>query len=194
MGLAGEGGTGEGTALRRVVVGVSGDAGNPGVLHRAAAEARVRGAELRAVLAWQPPDVFCSRGGPGFPGGLAEYREDAVARLRDALATAFGELGPGVAVAGVAVRGTPGPALVSAASEPDDLLVVGTGSRTVLHRLTRPSVARYCLAHAACPVLTLPPSPLEDELRAVHLRNLWRMPLSTRELASAAPPSSSAAR
>ncbi|MFB0631122.1 hypothetical protein [Streptomyces sp. AB3(2024)] len=47
------------------------------------------------------------------------------------------------------VRGTPGPALVDVARDPDDLLVGGTGSRAALRRLVRPSVARYCLAHAA---------------------------------------------
>jgi hypothetical protein len=50
------------------------------------------------------------------------------------------------------------------ANLPDDLLIVGTGRRSALGRMVRRSVARYCLAHARCPVLAVPPSPLMDEM------------------------------
>lgn len=166
----------------RVVLGVTGTPGSLAALHRAAAEARVRGAELLAVLAWQPPGGdLASRDGCG-PSVLAECRAASADRLRDALGTAFGVVGPGVPVAGLTVRGTPGAALVDTARDPEDLLVVGAGPRTPLRRLLRPSVARYCLAHATCPVLSVPPSPLQAELAAAHRRNLWRLPLDLREL------------
>ncbi|MEU9106348.1 universal stress protein [Streptomyces xanthophaeus] len=83
---------------------------------------------------------------------------------------------------GLTVRGSPGAALVDVARGPDDLLVVGTGSRAPLRRLLRPSVARYCMSHAACPVLAVPPSPLQAQLESVHRRNVWRIPLDPREL------------
>ncbi|MFF4872007.1 universal stress protein [Streptomyces sp. SID5770] len=170
--------------MRRVVVGATETPGGMTALHRAAAEARVRDAELWAVLAWQPPGgEIGSRNGCG-PSDPAEHRAAAVERLRDVLATAFGTAGPGVALAGLTVRGTPGAALVGVAHEPEDLLVVGTGPRTVFHRLVRPSVARYCLVHAACPVLVVPPSPLQAELEAVHRRNFWRRPLDLGELSA----------
>ncbi|WP_308299591.1 universal stress protein [Streptomyces sp. CJ_13] len=169
-------------AVRRVVVGVTGTPGSMSALHRAAAEARVRDAELRVVLAWQSPGgELGSRNGLG-PSALAECRAAVVERLREVLDTAFGAVKPGVTVAGLTVRGTPGAALVDAARDAQDLLVVGTGSRAALRRLVRPSVARYCLAHAACPVLVVPPSPLQSELDAAHRRNFWRMPLDLREL------------
>ncbi|MFG2488649.1 MULTISPECIES: universal stress protein [Streptomyces] len=168
--------------MRRVVVGATGTPGSLTALHKAAAEARVRDAELWVVLAWQSPaGELGSRNGFG-PGALAECRAVAVERLREVLGTAFGAVQPGVTLAGVTVRGTPGAALVDTARGPEDLLVVGTGSRTVLRRLVRPSVARYCLAHATCPVLAVPPSPLQAELDAVHRRNVWRIPLDPREL------------
>ncbi|WP_405982400.1 universal stress protein [Streptomyces sp. NBC_00158] len=168
--------------MRRVVVGATGTLGSLTALHRAAAEARARDAELRVVLAWQPPGgELGSRNGLG-PSALAECRATAVERLREVLDTAFGAAKPGVTLAGLTVRGTPGAALVDTAREPDDLLVVGTGSRGALRRLVRPSVARYCLAHAACPVLVVPPSPLQAELDVAHRRNLWRMPMDLREL------------
>lgn len=167
--------------MRRVVVGVTGTPGNLAALHRAAGEARVRGAELWAVLAWQPPGGGLAR--RNGPVALAPCRAAAVTRLREVLDTAFGAVKPGVTLQGFTVRGTPGAALVDTARDPDDLLVVGTGSRAALRRLVRPSVARYCLAHAACPVLAVPPSPLQAQLAAAHRRNFWRMPLDLRELA-----------
>jgi hypothetical protein len=53
---------------------------------------------------------------------------------------------------------------VEAADQPGDLLVIGTGRRSPLGRALRRSVGRYCLAHARCPVLAVPPSALMDEL------------------------------
>jgi hypothetical protein len=41
------------------------------------------------------------------------------------------------------------------------VIVVGAGRRGVLSRLFHGRVARYCVAHAGCPVLAIPPSPLE---------------------------------
>ncbi|MGW1767708.1 universal stress protein [Streptomyces sp. NPDC002073] len=169
--------------MRRVVVGVTGTPGSLTALHRAAAEARVREAELQVVLAWQSPGgELGSRNGLG-PSALAECRAGAAERLREVLDAAFGTAEPGVTLAGLTIRGTPGAVLVDTARDPEDLLVVGTGSRAALRRLVRPSVARYCLAHAACPVLVVPPSPLQAELEVAHRRNFWRMPLDPRELA-----------
>ncbi|MET9609718.1 universal stress protein [Streptomyces sp. NPDC006512] len=170
--------------MPRVVVGVTGTPGSLTALHRAAAEARARGAELRVVLAWQAPGGgLGSRGGSGVPAP-ADCRAAAVERLREVLDGAFGAAPPGVTLTGYTVRGTPGAVLVDVARDAEDLLVIGTGPRVPLRRLVRPSVARYCLAHAACPVLVVPPSPLEAELDAVHRRNFWRLPLDVRELTS----------
>ncbi|WP_240803534.1 universal stress protein [Streptomyces sp. A0592] len=167
--------------MARVVVGVTGTPGSLTALHRAAAEARVRRAELLAVLAWQSPGgALGSRNGWG-PDVLTEYRSAAADRLREALDAAFGVEWPCVPVEGLTVRGTPGAALVDVARDPEDLLVVGAGSRAALRRLVRPSVARYCLAHAPCPVLAVPPSPLQAALAAERRRNRLRMPLVLRE-------------
>ncbi|MFD8984791.1 universal stress protein [Streptomyces sp. NPDC059564] len=167
---------------RRVVAGVSGSPGSLAVLHRGAAEARLRGAELWVVLAWQAPG-----GGLGSRTSSRDVlypacRAAAVERLRQALDGAFGAGGPGVTLAGQAVRGTPGAALVDAVRDADDLLVVGAGPRGPLLGALRPSVARYCLTHAPCPVLAVPPNPLEAQLASAHRRNAWHVPLDTREL------------
>ncbi|MFJ2823935.1 universal stress protein [Streptomyces toxytricini] len=170
---------------QRVVTGVSGSPGSLTALHRAAAEARLRNAELWVVLAWQAPGGAqpLGRHCGGGTSSPAPGRAAAVEQLRGALDTAFGTVRPGVTLAGLTVRGTPGAALVDATRDADDLIVVGTGSRSLIRRL-RPSVARYCQTHAACPVLAVPPSPLQADLDAVHRRNLWRLPLDLRELAT----------
>ncbi|MCB5164057.1 universal stress protein [Streptomyces bambusae] len=166
----------------RVVVGTDGSPGCAGALHRAAAEARVRQAELWVVLAWQPPGGgLGSRHAPGLP--VADgCRATAAERLLEALDSAFGTTGPGVASTGLIVRATPGAALVDSVRDAADLIVVGTGRRGLLQRALRPSVARYCLSHAPCPVLAVPPSPLRADLDAVRRRNAWRIPLDVRDL------------
>ncbi|MGE7385207.1 universal stress protein [Streptomyces sp. NPDC004126] len=169
--------------MPKVVVGVSEGLGGLGALHRAAVEARLRRVELCAVLAWQAPD-----GGPGSRTScgvpvLALCRSAAADRLREVLGAAFGAGTPAVTVTALTVRGTAGAALVDVARDPEDLLVVGAGPQGPLRRILRPSVARYVLAHAACPVLTVPPSPLQAEYEAAHRRNSWRLPLDARDLA-----------
>ncbi|MEU9953118.1 universal stress protein [Streptomyces sp. NPDC047939] len=172
----------------RVVVGVSCSQGSLAPLHRAAAEARRIEGELWAVLAWEPPggelghrSLLCSP-------QPAEYRGSARERLCRALDAAFGSAGPDVPLQSLVVRGSPGRVLVETAGRDDDLLIVGTGSRRWLHRVLCPSVARYCLAHASCPVLAVPPSPLEKELGTLRRRITWRPPLDVRELTGPEPP------
>lgn len=164
----------------RVVAGVSGSAGSRAALRRAAAEARTRRAELWAVLAWQPPggDVRGQRV-PVSPLECGDLEYGDWERLaRTTLLTTLHEVfpagpGPGVPLRAVLARGTPGRALAGAADREDDLLVVGAGHRGRLHRALYPSVSRYCLAHSGCPVLAVPPSPLEAELAAARRRDLW---------------------
>ncbi|MEU5287900.1 universal stress protein [Streptomyces sp. CA-278952] len=160
---------------QRIVVGVSGSPGSLAALHQATAEARERNADLYAVLAWQLPGGGLGGRATYGTAALREYREAAVEELRTLLDGAFAVRRPGVALSGLAVRGEPGPVLVEAAGSADGLLVVGAGSRGRWLPTLRPSVARYCLAHAACPVLAVPPNPLEAELAAV-LGDNWSLP------------------
>jgi len=67
-------------------------------------------------------------------------------------------------------RGETGPVLVDVADQPDDLLVIGTGRRALIGRALRKSVGRYCLAHAKCPVLAVPPSQLMEEVEGGGFR------------------------
>ncbi|MEU2727505.1 universal stress protein [Streptomyces griseoviridis] len=161
---------GEGTGTRRVVVGVSGSLGGLTALARAAEEARCRRAELWAVLAWEPPGGDGPMSRSAAPESLLrEWRDLAEGRLLGVLADAFPAAeGPGVPLSAITSRGSAGRALVELSSGESDLLVIGTGRRGRLRRMCGPSVSRYCLAHATCPVLAVPPSPLAAEMTAIR--------------------------
>ncbi|MEV2248698.1 universal stress protein [Streptomyces sp. NPDC049970] len=165
---------------RRIVVGVSGSLGSLAALHRAAAEAQERSAELCAVLAWQLPGGGLGSRATYGTAVLRECREAAVEDLCTALDTAFAAGRPGFTLIGLTVRGEPGAVLVDAVRSADDLLVVGTGSRGSRLPKLRASVARHCLAHATCPVLAVPPNPLEAELALIR-RRTWSLPSVMRE-------------
>ena len=78
-------------------------------------------------------------------------------------------------------RGETGEVLVLLADRPGDLIVIGTGRRGLLTRGLRRSAGRYCLAHATCPVLAVPPTTLMDEMGG--LRG-WRLRRRANAIAS----------
>ncbi|MEU7424763.1 universal stress protein [Streptomyces sp. NPDC040750] len=170
------------SATARVVVGVSGSLGSVTALRRAAALARRLGSALWPVLAWEPPGGDpAARRSPACGLPTEEWQRLAKQRLAAVLEEIFGAAGPGVPMRPVIVRGTPGPALVAIADREDDVLVVGAGRRG-LQRAFSGRVSRHCLAHAGCPVLAVPPSPLESELLTVHRRNTWHLRMDIRGL------------
>jgi nucleotide-binding universal stress UspA family protein len=143
-----------------LVVGVDGSPASYTALRWALAYAEHTGARVRAVRGWMP---VVAKGweatvtGEPVPshavqqaraeGELAEVVAAALAWAPEAMAR--------VAVQQVVVRGPAGPVLVSQAAGAD-LLVVGHGPRAteMLHR----SVSWYCVRHATCPVLVIPPA------------------------------------
>ena len=153
------------SAVRRIVVGVHGSLGSLQALRLAAEEARERRVPLVPVIAWVPPGGDMAERSHPSPY-LRQLWADAA---RDRLITAFDEgLGglPGdLCVRLLVARGDTGPVLVDVADQPGDLLVIGTGRRNAVSRALHRSVGRYCLAHAACPVLAVPPSALMSELQ-----------------------------
>jgi nucleotide-binding universal stress UspA family protein len=171
----------------RVVVGVSGSLVSLAALHRAAVEAHRTGAELWAVRAWEPPRGILAHPSSMLAPPMAEFRQMADERLLTALDTAFGQSGPGVPLRGLVVWDRPGRALVRTADRADDLLVLGVGCHGRLRRTLFPSVARYCVAHAGCPVLAVPPLPLQRELASVRRRVGLRIPLDVSELTDGRP-------
>jgi nucleotide-binding universal stress UspA family protein len=156
-------------AERRVLVGVHGSLGSLQALRYATAEARKLQARLVPVIAWVPPGGDLAERRQPVYSLRAVWREAARDRLLDSFDRALGGVPDGLEVAPEVIRGPAGPVLTDAARQPGDLLVVGTGRRGGLRRLRR-SVGRYCLAHAGCPVIAVPPSDLMEEAsRGLHL-------------------------
>jgi nucleotide-binding universal stress UspA family protein len=168
---------------RRVIAGVSGSVRSLGALRAGVAEARSSGAELIAVLAWAPSGGEFAYLRAPCPLLLKLCEEAAKERIREAFDDALGGLPDDVAVQLLVVRARPGPVLVGFANKPDDLLVVGCGRRSLLSSAVRGSVTRYCVAHARCPVLAVPPPDLITDLRPWPHR--WRPDVLAAPLAGA---------
>ena len=162
-------------AVHRVVVGVSGTLGSLQALRQAADEARAREATLVAVIAWVPPGGDLSERSHPSPYLRQIWRDAAKQRLADAFDAGLGGLPDDVGVLARIERGDPGPVLVDVAGSPDDLLVIGTGRRSPVGRALRKSIGRYCLAHAKCPVLAVPPSALMAELGDGGMKRSWSL-------------------
>jgi len=159
------------SAVSHVIGGVSGSPRSLPALRYAAELARGHGAALILLHAWVPPggeiaDRQCAS------RYLREvWEHDARERLWEAANTALGGASLDMPLEPLVVRGEAGRVLVHAASRAGDLLVIGTGRRGTAGRLTGGKVSRYCLAHARCPVVAVPPSPLE--LEAGHGLHGW---------------------
>jgi nucleotide-binding universal stress UspA family protein len=159
--------------VRRIIVGVHGSLGSLQALRYAADEARQRDVPLLAVNAWLPPGgEMAERRSPS--AYLRKiWRDAASERLLAAFDAGLGGMPADLHVEPQISRGETGPVLVDTADQPDDLLIIGTGRRAGIGRVLHRSVSRYCLAHARCPVLAVPPSALMDEMS--HGLRSWQL-------------------
>ena len=151
-------------AVRRIVVGVHGSLGSLQALRYAAEEARARKVPLVPVIAWIPPGGDMAERSHPSPYLRQMWSDAARQRLLAAFEAGLGGVPDDIEVEPCVERGETGPVLVDIAGQPGDLLVIGTGRRSLVGRALRKSVGRYCLAHAKCPVLAVPPSALMDEM------------------------------
>jgi nucleotide-binding universal stress UspA family protein len=161
----------------RIFAGVSGSPGSVHALRHAADLARHHDAVLVPLLAWVPPEGDLHERKHPCPELRQLWKDDAWQRLWDTLDTAFGGLPAGIATQPVVLRGKPGRAMTLLARQPGDVLVIGAGRRGLLRQLRCCPVARYCLAHACCPVLAIPPPALTQQagygLRGWAFRHRW---------------------
>jgi nucleotide-binding universal stress UspA family protein len=130
-----------------IVVGVDGSPGSRDAVRWAAQQARLTGAELRAVASWRWPN-YVTRIPPG-----ADPRSDTL----NALLEVIGEVRPDfpdVPVSEHVVEGPAGPALLSK-SDGASLLVVGAQGRAAFPGMLLGSVAEYCVRNGRCPVVVV---------------------------------------
>jgi len=159
------------SGVRRVIVGASGSPGSLRALRYGEVLAQAHDASLIPVLAWVPPGG--DRADRLQPSGYLrrEWRDAACQRLRDALIAVWGQVPDDRMVQPRVERGPAGWVLVSIACRPGDLLVLGAGRRGPLARMAACKVSRYCVAHAQCPVVAVPPPALAREI--AHGRLAW---------------------
>lgn len=130
------------TGASTIVVGVEGSADSMLALRWAAQEARLRGAALRIVHAYQ------TQGGPAVLEQLDRHaREVLDAAVEEALAVA-----PGLSVVAEPARGEAASAALVARAADADLLVVGARGLGGFTGLLVGSVGNQCAHHAPCPV------------------------------------------
>lgn len=169
--------------IHRVIVGASGSPGSLPALRYAEDLARAHHAILMPVHAWTPPggDIADRR----FPCGYLRrmWHAEAGRQLQDAITAAWGQTPADLAVRIVVRRGEAGWVLVSTANCRGDLLVIGAGRRRAMARIASGKVTRYCLAHATCPVLAVPPPALEQDIgHGLHGWVFWHRPLTAERI------------
>lgn len=169
------------SGVRRVIVGASGSPGSLRALRHAEDLARHSGATLTPVLAWVPPGGELAARQP-CPALVRIWHEAAWQRLWAAAEAAWGQMPADLTVHPLVLRGQPGPVLVEVADQPGDLLIVGAGRRGAVPWPARGRVSRYCVAHAQCPVLAVPPAILAQEGRGLHGWALRRRGLGVEEI------------
>jgi nucleotide-binding universal stress UspA family protein len=140
-----------------IVVGVDGSEGAGHALEWAAQEARLRGAALKIVLAWQLPAALYTAAGWGAfkEEVLADLGKVAENRL-DEVCTAAAPALAGLTVTRSVVAGAAAEALIDRAAGAD-LLVVGTRGHGGFAGLLLGSVSQQCAHHSPCPVVIVPP-------------------------------------
>ena len=157
-------------AVRRIVVGVHGSLGSLQALRWAADEARERMVPLVPVIAWVPPGGDIAERSHPSPYLRKIWHDAAFGRLSEAFEDGLGGVPDDLHVQARVERGETGPVLVDVADQPGDLLIIGSGRRNPIGRALRRSVGRYCLAHAHCPVIAVPPSALMDQVEHSWLK------------------------
>jgi len=150
-----------------VVVGVDGSAGGDAALRWALAEARLRGSRVRAVHAYQSPELSVTE--VGLAAGMAapvmfaedaeKLREVVVTRARNLIEESVrrvdGESIAGLEIDQAAIEGPPAQTLIESAKNAD-LLVLGSRGRGGFLGLLLGSVSQQCAQHPPCPVVILP--------------------------------------
>ncbi|MGO8955813.1 MAG: universal stress protein [Streptosporangiaceae bacterium] len=146
--------------VHRVITGVSGSAGSLQALRYAAEMASNHDAVLAPVLAWVPPGGELADRRYPCPELREAWVQDAWERLWRAVDLSIGGPPDGPGFMPQVVRGEPGEVLTQTAARPGDVLVIGAGRQGFISRLLACKVSRYCVGHAVCPVMCVPPSTL----------------------------------
>ena len=133
----------------RIVVGVDGSVPSVAALAWAVRQARLTGAAVEAVIAWEFPATY------GYPAPAlgVNWEELAERAVADAIGKVRSSAGQ-VEIRYKAVEGNAAQALVDA-SAGADLLVVGSRGHGGFVEALLGSVGQHCVHHATCPVVVI---------------------------------------
>ena len=148
---------------RRIVVGVDGSTSSKAALAWAIRQARLTGAVVDAVIAWELPETY------GYPIavnkvlGIEAIATSALAHaiaevpgasvITDTIAKVFGEPGP-VTIRSKVAQGNAAEVLLKE-SVGADLLVVGSRGHGGFTEALLGSIGQHCVQHATCPVVVI---------------------------------------
>lgn len=143
-------------ATHQVVVGVDGSAASQAALRWAVDEARLRGASVTVIYAWQLPLEYGMYEGMVIADGAPEELEKAADRFaHDTVAAVVGE-DESVPITVSLRHGTPSKVLAEA-SRDADLIVVGAEGHNAFTGMLLGSVSLHLVHHAACPITIVRP-------------------------------------
>jgi nucleotide-binding universal stress UspA family protein len=157
-----------------IVVGVDGSVASEAALAWALEEARLRGAKLRVIHAYQVPALAYGDIGMGAPGAAAQaalaedverVRSTAEGQAKSLVEASLRHAGvDAVSDVEIEVDALEGPAaqVLIQAGRGADLLVVGSRGHGGFVGLLLGSVSQQCAQHPPCPVL-IHPAPPEEE-------------------------------
>lgn len=134
-----------------IVVGIDGSSGSDHALAWTLRLAHRLGAAVQAVTVWSR-SFDDAAGSPVFPLSSEEQAQKAQRDGADRVLTGT----PAASLSLDVVEGAPGLALVDAARGADLLVVASHGHRRI-YSLVMGSTSEYCVRHAHCPVVVIPP-------------------------------------
>jgi nucleotide-binding universal stress UspA family protein len=140
--------------VRRIVVGVDGSTASAEALRWACREARLRGAHVHVVQAWEPTDRHvASYAWPARVPVQTDPSDCGITAARDDLKRLVDSIDErGVVVNAEVVEGLPARFLLDRANGAD-MLVLGTASHSAAR--TAGPVIRACVNRAPCPVVVI---------------------------------------
>lgn len=140
---------------RRIVVGVDGSPGSKAALRWAITQARLTGAQVAAITAWQDPVRLGYTYGAPAMFEADTFQTIAEKVVGETAAEVADEPGEPADVSTQVVQGHPAKVLVDAAAGAG-LLVVGNRGHGAFAGMLLGSVSQHCVQHSPCPVVVVP--------------------------------------
>ena len=138
-----------------ITVGVDGSKASAAAVQFALTEAKLRGATVRAVTAWEAETAYAARGFALLDEERAALVKSATTVQDKTMQLALRAVEDAPTIERKVVRGRPGQALVELSADAS-LLVVGTEHKGALKRVVVGSTGAHCAKYSRVPVVVVP--------------------------------------